>query len=578
MNEHEELVLAAAVSGSLPPEPLSVKEALASPEAELWREALREEFAAIKAMNVYKLIPRSSVPAGRRILKGKPVFKRKLNESGEVTRYKARWVAKGFLQIFGQDFEETTSPTARMESIRILAHIAAVLNYEIRQFDVKTAFLHGTLDTPVYMEQPPGFEEALPSGVDGVWQLVKGLYGLKQGGLCWNIELHKAMLEMGFTQVLVEHCVYVRRRDNDLVIAAVHVDDFKAISSSVASMDTFEADLKSRYEISTGDGSFLLGIHSVRDREARTIHLSQTAMIDRVVVEFGQQDWARPMSTPMDDKAAWLEDDCIDPSDRKARAAVAHLPYGRLVGSLTFLAIATRADIAYAVNFLSRFLHNFSQKHYDAAIRIVRYLKFTRTHGLLLGRGKDLSELIVVDGMTDSDYANDKIGRRSVSGYCFSLGAGAISWRSKRQACVAQSTCEAEYVAASAAAKEAVWLRQLLSEIGYPQEQPTLIRGDNQGALELIKSQRHHEQAKHIDVRYHYVREEHKKGTIRFDYVRLHNNVADLFTKPLARAVFAPLRRRIGIVPPTTDAANCNNFRGYIHRELVGKSPILSSL
>jgi hypothetical protein len=171
-----------------------------------------------------------------------------------------------------------------MEFIRILTHIAVMLNYEIRQFDVKTAFLHGTLDTPVYIERPPGFEEALPSGLDGVWQLVKGLYGLKQGGLCyWNIEPHMTMLEMGFMQVLVEYGVYVRRREDDLIIAAVHVDGFKAISSSVASMDKFEADLKARYEISIGDDSFLFSIHSVRDREARTVHLLQTAMIDRVV-------------------------------------------------------------------------------------------------------------------------------------------------------------------------------------------------------------------------------------------------------------------------------------------------------
>jgi hypothetical protein len=519
MNKHKELVLATATSGSLPPKPLLVKEALASPEAKLWRKALCKEFAAIKAMNVYKLIPWLSIPKGRHILKGKPVFKRKLNKSGKVTRYKAHWVAKGFLQIFGQDFEQTMSPTAHMESICILAHIAAVLNYKICQFDVKTAFLHGTLNTPVYIKQPPGFEEALPSGVDGVWQLVKWLYGLKQGGLCWNIKLHKAMLEMGFTQVLLEHCVYVCCRNNNLVIAAVHVNNFKAISLSVASMDMFKADLKSQYKISTGNGLFLLSIHLVCDCKAQTIHLLQTAMIDRVVVEFGQQDWARPMLTPMDDKAAWSEDNCINPSNWKARTTITHIPYSRLVGSLTFLAIATCANIAYAVNFLSCFLHNFLQKHYNTTICIVRYLKFTRTHSLLLGHRKDVLELIVVDGMTDLDYANDKIGHQSVSGYCFLLGTGAISWQSKCQVCIAQSTCKAKYVAASATAKEAVWLRQLLSQIGYPQEQPALICGNNQGPLELIKLQWQHKQAKHINVCYHYVHKEHKKGTIQFDCV-----------------------------------------------------------
>jgi hypothetical protein len=160
LQDHEEQVNAAVEANELGPKPLTVKEALASSKAELWRQALCAKFASIKGLGVYKLIRHLCVPAGRRILKGKPVLKRKLNKAGEITRYKARWVAKGFLQVFGQDFKETASPTTSMESICILAHIATTHNLEIRKFSVKTVFLHGTLNMPIFMEQPPGFKEA----------------------------------------------------------------------------------------------------------------------------------------------------------------------------------------------------------------------------------------------------------------------------------------------------------------------------------------------------------------------------------------------------------------------------------
>jgi hypothetical protein len=173
---------------------LTLKQALSGPERDKWRQALLEEFESIPKMGTFQLVPRSSVPTARRILKGKAVFKRKRNEVGDIVRYKARWVVQGFLQVYGQDYNKTTSPTARLESIRILCHIAAAEDLEIRQFNVKSAFLHGTLpeDERVYMEQPPGFED--PHQPDHIWQLLKGLYGMKQAGRLWNEELNGAKL------------------------------------------------------------------------------------------------------------------------------------------------------------------------------------------------------------------------------------------------------------------------------------------------------------------------------------------------------------------------------------------------
>jgi transposase InsO family protein len=249
---------------------LTLKEALAGPEREQWRQALIDEFTSIEKMGVFRLIRRSDVPAGRRILRGKAVLKRKRNEHGAIVRWKARWVVKGFLQVFGLDYNKTTSPTARLETLRILCHIVATHDLELRQFDVKTAFLHGDLpeDERIYMEQPPGFED--PARPDDIWEVLKGIYGMKQAGRVWNKRLNGDMTAgFGFHRVSAEHCLYFRRAENgNFALASIHVDDTTAVGHK-EELDRLEQDLRSRYEITVSDGSYMLGIHVQRDRERR---------------------------------------------------------------------------------------------------------------------------------------------------------------------------------------------------------------------------------------------------------------------------------------------------------------------
>lgn len=549
----DDLVVLAA---SDEPEPNTIREALASDEADLWRVALQEEFDAIQKMGVYKLIPRAVVPAGRRILKGKPVFKRKRDADGKICRYKARWVAKGFLQVFGVDFDKTTSPTARLETIRVLFHICASLDLDLRQFDVKSAFLHGKLTDPLFMEQPTGFEEEGKPAKDFVWMLMKGLYGIKQGGRVWNDEMNGAMGDWAFHRVNVEYCLYCRQTQAGFILVAVHVDDFLSVASSTAINDEFENQLRSRWEITKSDGSHILGIHVIRDRKRRHIHLSQTAAIDKVAKEFGQLD-ARAVSTPMDPNVKLSR--AQEPISEEEKREMSKLRYRELVGSLVYFACATRPDIAYAVTKVSAFVNNPGKAHYDAAVRILRYLKHTRLYVLTLGAGTDYTgrvsqaNSVRLVGMTDSDFAGCLDTRRSVSGYCFALGSGAVSWSSRKQDIVTTSTTEAEYVAAFNATKEAVWLRQVLREIGFAQDQPTIIGADNQGAITLSEQQCHHQRTKHIDVDYHYTRERITRRDITLNYVRSHDNVADIFTKPLGTTSFVRLRKRLGVSLPSEE-------------------------
>jgi hypothetical protein len=297
-----------------------------------------------------------------------------------------------------------------------------------------------------------------------------------------------------FHRVSAEHCLYICRSETGFAIACIHVDDAFAIGTSVAELDLLEADLRSQFDITVGDGTFILGIHVQGDRDKKLMHLSQTALIDKVVKRFGQEN-ARAVSTPMEHGVSVSSADSpVTPEDV---AAMADKPYGELVGSLQYLAQGTRPDIAYATSHLASVLNRPGVQHWNMGIRVVRYLHTARTHGITLGGSGAKVNLC---GMTDSDFANCPDTRRSVSGYAFSLGTGAVSWSSKKQDIVTTSTCEAEYVAMASATKEALWLRMLLDDIGFAQSSATIIGADNQGAIVLGGDQLNDSRTKHIEL------------------------------------------------------------------------------
>lgn len=263
-----------------PDDPKNWKEAMEGDEASAWMDGAQEELGSLREMEVYKLVPRSQVPQGRKVLKGRFVCHRKRDESGNVIRHKVRFVLKGYEQIYGQDYTKTTSPTARLESFRALLHIAAAHDWDAQQIDVKTAFLYGLLpeDEVQYMEQPEGFEEV--GKEDWVWQLQRGLYGMKQSGRIWNKTMHEAMVKWGFKRLTCEWCVYYRKTPNGVVLVAVHVDDMLTVSSSREENERFKQQLQEKWKISDmGDIHFALGIAVERDRSRRTISLSQTSLI-----------------------------------------------------------------------------------------------------------------------------------------------------------------------------------------------------------------------------------------------------------------------------------------------------------
>jgi hypothetical protein len=243
-------VLAAAASGSLEPDmdadddPLW-SEALASPEQEYWIAGAEDEIRSLGDLKVFVLVPCSDVPVGQRPLCGKLICKRKRDDAGNIVHYKVRYVAKGFAQRFGIDYDKTTTPTSRLESLRAISHIATSLDWDLRQFDIKTAFLHGILppDETMFMEQPPGFEA--PGKHDWVWRLLKSIYGMKQASHVWNKTFNSAILRWNFVCLSCKWCVYICRSPTGTIIFSVHVNDIFAAASSVAENNRFANLLKS---------------------------------------------------------------------------------------------------------------------------------------------------------------------------------------------------------------------------------------------------------------------------------------------------------------------------------------------
>jgi hypothetical protein len=398
----------------------------------------------------------------------------------------------------------------------------------------------------MFMEQPPGFEVA--GKEDWVMCLMKSIYGMKQASRVWNQTFNKAVTEMGFERLQCEWCVYRKQSPTGTVIFVVHVDNIISAASSPEENARFRDLLKTQWEITElGEPKLALGVAISRNRPDRTISLSQTAKIDDLVEQYGQSS-TRPADTPMVAGLQLRKPNTSAPTPPDIADWAEKTPYRKLVGSLMYLGVATRPDIAYAVGRLVTFFDCYRPEHWDAAIRVLRYLKGTRLYALTLGGNNPLQ----LGGYSDSDYANCIDTSRSISGYCFTLGSGMISWRSKKQSTVADSSCYAEYIALHDATHEIVFLRQLLEGLHILPSGATPLFCDNDAATRLAEDHVWHSHTKHIQVKYHSTCEHVLAGNIAVSRVGSKDNTADIFTKPLAHLDFQRLRHYLGIKEPAT--------------------------
>jgi hypothetical protein len=304
--------------------------------------------------------------------------------------------------------------------------------------------------------------------------------------------------------------------------------------------------LKSKWEISElSKPKFALGIAISHNHPKCSISISQTTKIDKIVDEYRQRD-SHPVDTPMVAGLQLRRPDKTVPTPSEITDWADRTPYRSLVGSLMYISVAMCPDISYAVSRLSSFLDCYRPEHWEAAIRIICYLKGTRTHVLTLGGKNPLA----LKGYSDLDYANCIDTSRSIGGYCFTLGSGMVSWSSRKQPTVTDSSCYAEYIALHDTAHEVVFMRQLLEGLNMLPSGPAHLLCDNNAATRLSEDHVWHSHTKHIRVKYHYTRKLVLSGDALVTRMGTKDNTADIMTKPLARSDFQRLQHYLGVCIP----------------------------
>ncbi|CAH9069280.1 unnamed protein product [Cuscuta europaea] len=491
--------------------PKTVQEALAHPG---WRRAMLDEMAALEINRTWSLVP---LPHGKSIVGCRWVFTIKVGPDGQVDRLKARLVAKGFTQVFGLDYGDTFSPVAKMASVRLFLSMAAMRSWPLHQLDIKNAFLHGNLKEEVYMEQPPGF--VAQGECRYVCRLHKALYGLKQSPRAWFGRFSTALKQFGMIQCKADHTVFYKRSlSNQSTYLVVYVDDIVITGDYHDGIQNLKLYLSQQFQTKDlGRLRYFLGIEVAQSKTG--IAISQRKYALDILKETGMTD-CKPIDTPIDPNVRLFPDQG-EPISNPER-------YRRLVGKLNYLTM-TRPDISFAVSVVSQFLNTPCDSHWDAVVRILRYIKGSPGRGLVYAnRGCDN-----ITAYSDADWAGCPNDRRSTSGYCVLIGGNLISWKSKKQSVVARSSAEAEYRAMALTTCELIWLKQLLSELKFCKLKPMKLICDNQAALYIASNPVFHERTKHIEIDCHFIREKVISGEIFTSFVKSNDQLADFLTKSL---------------------------------------------
>ncbi|KAJ9557303.1 hypothetical protein OSB04_011917 [Centaurea solstitialis] len=507
-------------------EPKEIDDALRDPA---WVSAMQEELAEFIRNNVWLLVPR---PRKRTIIGSKWIFRNKLDEIGTIIRNKARLVAQGYRQEEGIDYDETFAPVARLEAIRLFLAFAAHMNFKVYQMDIKNAFLNGKLNEEVYVAQPPGFVD--PKFPDHVYKLNKALYGLKQAPRAWYDTLSTFLLSKGFVRGKIDSTLFLKKYPKHILLVQIYVDDIIFGSTNPKLCEKFELLMKSEYKMSMmGELTFFLGLQIKQSEKG--IFINQGKYVHEMLKKFDLTS-CTPMKTPMAPPLSLDKDSKGKPVDVTL--------YRGMIGSLLYLT-ASRPDIMYSTCLCARYQAEPKESHLTAVKRIFRYLKGTPNMGLWYSKdsGFDLT------AYSDSDFAGCKIDRKSTTGGCHLLGGKLVSWTSKKQNSVSTSTAEAEYVAAGICCAQVLWLRNQLQDYDI-QLSKIPIYCDNTSAIAIANNPVLHSKTKHIEVRYHFIRDHVMNGDIELHFVPTEYQLADLFTKPLDVTRFNMLLSELGMLNP----------------------------
>jgi hypothetical protein len=487
-----------------------------------WKEAIHKELSALVSFRTWNVISRKD--AEGTISSTRWVFDVKLGPDGRIDRFKARLVARGNEQS-DDDFDETFAPVFRLDSLRILIAMAARFGMAAHMLDASNAFVGSELDKPNCMEIPEGLQDFDPeTGTKGmVLELKKSLYGLRQSANLWHRKISQFLMKNGFQPITADPSVFTNNRG---LIIALYVDDIVIFGKDLNEIDVVKRKLKEFHPMTdSGLVKKLLGVR-FNWRKDGSIRLDQEFYARQILEEFGMAD-CNPVSSPI--SPSMQIHTSLEDSSRLGRQD--HKLFRRLIGRLIFLVIATRPDIAFAVNQLSQYLAEPRRVHLAAVKHVLRYIKGTIDFGLTFGaKGSSQKGLIAY---ADSAYANSA-KNRSTTGFIFMIDGTPIAWTSRKQSVTAQSSTEAEYMAVSEATKQAIWIRHFLYAIrkdSIYRDAPTTIYEDNQGAIKIADNPINHPKTKHIAVRYHAIRDHIGNGEIHLEHMPTSEMIADGLTK-----------------------------------------------
>ena len=402
--------------------------------------------------------------------------------------------------------------------------------------DIKNAFLHGNLEEEVFMKLPPGHPQA--SDPTLACRLHKSLYGLKQSSRAWHAQLSVVLEELDFKRSNADSSLFVHLGPKETLVVLIYVDDLIISGNNSEAISRLKATLQHHFPITDlGRLKYFLGIEMAASHKG--LFLNQRKYVLDVLKDAETMD-AKPAPTPLDSKLQLAK-------NSEPLQSINH--YQHLVGKLIYLTI-TRPDIAYAVSLVSQFMHAPIILHLSIVKRILRYLKGSIGRGIVMAKNGHTQ----ITGYSDSDWVGNAIDRKSTTGYCMFVGGNLVSWRSKKQHVIARSSAEAEYRAMASAACELIWLKGLLSELGFPSSIPMTLFCDNQAAMHIAANPVFHERTKHIDVDCHFIRQQVQSQIIQTHYVRSHDQLADVFIKSLTSAHFHRLLSKLGSINPLDPA------------------------
>ncbi|KAJ9552678.1 hypothetical protein OSB04_016723 [Centaurea solstitialis] len=503
-------------------EPTRVSDALQDSD---WVTAMQEELNQFEALKVWRLV---KLPECKSVIDTKWLFKNKRDANNIFVRNKARLVAKGYHQQEGIDYDETFAPVARLEAIRMFLAYAAYKDFTGFQMDVKTAFLYGHLKEEVYVAQPEGFVGK--EHPDYVYVLDNALYGLKQAPRAWYDELSKHLLSKGFKKRSVDSTLFLMKEGEHIVVIQIYVDDIIFGSTSRELCKKFETVMTEEFKMSMmGEINFFLGLQVRQFSDG--IFINQSKYIFDLLKKYDMSG-CRSIGTLM------ATGNSIGPDHEGKDVDLRN--YRSMVGSLMYLT-ASRPDIMFATCVCARYQAKPKESHLAAVKRIFRYLKGTPYYGIWYPKGLGFE----LQAYTDADYGGCNMDRKSTSGYLQFLGNKLVSWASKKQQGISTSTAESEYVAAASCCSQVLWMQSQLRDYGLEYKKIP-IYCDSKSAIAISANPVQQSKTKHIDIRYHFLKDNVEKENIELYFVNTEYQLADLFTKALDEKRFKFLISRLG--------------------------------